>query len=224
MIASEARIAANRANALKSTGPRTAEGKESSRGNAYKHGMTGSGVVLRNDPDAVERRADGMLDHYRPETDSGLALVRRAAVLSVRLERCAAHEAAAIARGVREASGRFDENRLAEVDRLWGNLHDDPAASTRQLRRMPEGVDRMIAGWLDLRSDLGHGDKVRWSAEHEQLAENLVGRRPDGFGTSLVPDPLPGGSGVTSISSARATAPPRTRPTAASGPGPGWRR
>ena len=186
MIASEARIAANRANALKSTGPKTAEGKEASRGNAYKHGMTGAGVVVRDDADAVGRRAAGMLDHYRPETDEGLALVRRAAVLSVRLERCSAHEAAAIARDVRKAGDDFDEARLAEVDRLWALLPDDPAAATRQLRRLPEGVDRMIAGWLDLRSDLGHGEAVRWSAEHEQLAENLTGRRPEGFGTSRV--------------------------------------
>jgi len=46
MIVSDARIAANRANALKSTGPRTAEGKERSRCNALKHGMTGAGVAL----------------------------------------------------------------------------------------------------------------------------------------------------------------------------------
>ena len=43
---SEARLLANRANALKSTGPRTVEGKEASRANAYKHGLTGSGTVL----------------------------------------------------------------------------------------------------------------------------------------------------------------------------------
>ena len=46
MPVSEARIAANRANAARSTGPKTAEGKEKSRANALKHGLTGSGVVL----------------------------------------------------------------------------------------------------------------------------------------------------------------------------------
>ena len=41
------RLAANRRNAQKSTGPRTAEGKAASRQNAFKHGMTGEGIVLR---------------------------------------------------------------------------------------------------------------------------------------------------------------------------------
>ena len=38
-------VAANRANALKSTGPKTDEGKEISRANAYKHGMTAVVVI-----------------------------------------------------------------------------------------------------------------------------------------------------------------------------------
>ena len=46
MPASEARINANRQNSLKSTGPKTSEGKERSRQNGLKHGMTGQGVVV----------------------------------------------------------------------------------------------------------------------------------------------------------------------------------
>ncbi len=38
-------IAANRRNALKSTGPITAEGKEHSRGNALRHGLTAETVI-----------------------------------------------------------------------------------------------------------------------------------------------------------------------------------
>ena len=39
------RIEANRRNALRSTGPRTEEGKRSSRANAYRHGLTAETVV-----------------------------------------------------------------------------------------------------------------------------------------------------------------------------------
>jgi len=187
MIASEARIAANRANAMKSTGPRTAEGKERSRANSYKHGLTGSGVVLpAEDAEEIRRRSEGFQAEFGPATEAGRALVRRAAMLSIRLERCAVQEAAAISKDVRHAGDDFDEARMAEVDDLMGSIGEEPASCSRRLRRMPEGVDRMIAAWLELRSDLGHGDKVRWSAEHEELAENLTGRRPDGFGTSRV--------------------------------------
>src|ERR1035441_2009339 len=45
--ASEAQFAANRENARKSTGPRTAEGKEASRMNAVKHGILSTAVVVR---------------------------------------------------------------------------------------------------------------------------------------------------------------------------------
>jgi len=187
MIASEARIAANRANARKSTGPRTAEGKDRSRANALKHGLTGAGVVLATEDAAeVERRFAGFQADFAAATDSGRCLVRRAAMLSVRLERCVVHEAAAISTGIRHAEADFDEAREAEVDRLIEAIGDEPAMSVRRLRRMPEGVDRMIAAWLELRADLGHGDGVRWSAEHEERAENLEGRRPGGFGTSRV--------------------------------------
>ena len=39
-MASEKQIAANRANALKSTGPRTAAGRATSSRNAYRHGLS----------------------------------------------------------------------------------------------------------------------------------------------------------------------------------------
>jgi hypothetical protein len=46
MPASEAQILANQANAKLSTGPKSEAGKERSRRNSLKHGMTGGGVVL----------------------------------------------------------------------------------------------------------------------------------------------------------------------------------
>jgi hypothetical protein len=77
MPTSEARILANQANALKSSGPKTPEGKEKSRQNALKHGLTGEGIVL-NDEDAaeVERRYLVMTDEMRPSCEMSKILVR----------------------------------------------------------------------------------------------------------------------------------------------------
>ncbi len=45
-IATEKKIAANRRNALRSTGPRTRKGKAVSRLNALRHGLRSSGSIL----------------------------------------------------------------------------------------------------------------------------------------------------------------------------------
>ena len=47
MSLSAAKLAANRANAQKSTGPRTAEGKENSKRNAVKHGLSAKELIIK---------------------------------------------------------------------------------------------------------------------------------------------------------------------------------
>jgi hypothetical protein len=53
-MASEKQIAANRANALKSTGPRTAAGRATSSRNSYRHGLS---VPMAPDSELVESLA-----------------------------------------------------------------------------------------------------------------------------------------------------------------------
>ena len=187
MHVSEARLAANRANGLKSKGPTSAEGKIRSRANSYKHGMTGAGVVMPAEEAAeVERRAAEFEADYRPGTGAGKAMVRRAAMLSVRLERCEAQEAAAVSENVHAAEAKFDEARETEVDILMGDLAEHPGPALRNLMRMPEGVDRMIAVWGEIRWDLARGDGSRWGREHDAMAIGLSGRKPGGFGMNRI--------------------------------------
>jgi len=65
-MATEAQIEANRCNALKSTGPRTENGKKVTRLNAYRHGLTGQIEVVTRD----EKEAR---DKFFAEIVSGLA-------------------------------------------------------------------------------------------------------------------------------------------------------
>ena len=59
-MATQAQINANRANALKSTGPRSAEGKSASRFNALKHGIDAASIVIPGeDPAEYEALAAG---------------------------------------------------------------------------------------------------------------------------------------------------------------------
>jgi hypothetical protein len=70
-MATPAQINANRANAQKSTGPRSVEGKSTSRFNALKHGIdAASPVIPGEDPAEYESLAVQYLDEYRPRSAS----------------------------------------------------------------------------------------------------------------------------------------------------------
>lgn len=104
MKASDARIFANQQNALKSTGPTTPEGKERSRANAYKHGLTGSGVVMPEEQAAeVERLALAFQRETQAPGEVGAALARTAARMSVRMDACFKQQTAAMTGRVRRA-------------------------------------------------------------------------------------------------------------------------
>src|SRR5215204_4933057 len=65
---SEERLAANRANAQKSTGPKTLEGRAASRMNALKHGLLSQEVLICS-PHRYESEAElfALYDRFRDE-------------------------------------------------------------------------------------------------------------------------------------------------------------
>ena len=108
MATSEARIRANQANAQKSTGPKTDQGKQRSRANSLKHGMTGAGVVMVEAEAAeVRRRFPGFVAETNATGEVGLALARLAALSSARMERGADQQAAALAEHARQVEADF---------------------------------------------------------------------------------------------------------------------
>jgi len=177
MPVSEARLNANRLNARKSTGPRTEEGKARSRANSYKHGLTGEGVVLSTeDAEALDARHSRLLDDLRPDNEAARLLAHRVALLSVRMDRSARQEAAAISARVAGAEAALVDGRLAEAEHLIRTLHEEPVTNARRLKATPEGVDMMIAEWEKLKADLNHQGETRWSYAHQCQADYLNGR------------------------------------------------
>jgi hypothetical protein len=88
VMASDAQVAANRINAQKSTGPRTAEGKAVVSQNALKHGLLAREAVIRGeDPGEFEFYRDRMLGELAPVGMTESALAERAVGLSWRLRR-----------------------------------------------------------------------------------------------------------------------------------------
>ena len=70
-MASEAQLRANRINAQRSTGPRTAAGKDRTRYNALKHGLTSLHIVLPTEENFtyVELRGE-LFKQYNPQNPS----------------------------------------------------------------------------------------------------------------------------------------------------------
>jgi len=79
---SEQQFAANRANAAKSTGPKTPEGKARSSQNAVKHGFTGSAfaVVRLEDLQEVANLKADIVDVYQPVNSQELVALERMAL------------------------------------------------------------------------------------------------------------------------------------------------
>ena len=87
-MASEKKIEANRRNAQKSTGPKSAEGKSQSRFNALKHGMRANLLVLPGeDGEEFQARVDGWTDDLKPRNQREQYLIERAARVSWQLDR-----------------------------------------------------------------------------------------------------------------------------------------
>src|SRR5882724_11319377 len=70
-MATPAQINANRANAQKSTGPRSPEGKSASRFNALQHGLDAKSVIIPGeDPAEYEQLAQDYQAEFRPASPS----------------------------------------------------------------------------------------------------------------------------------------------------------
>ncbi len=87
-MSSQAKINASRANARKSTGPRTAAGKAASRNNAYKHGMRARSAVAPGEDQAeFDARVAQFRAEFNPRTPTEESLVKQVADASWRRDR-----------------------------------------------------------------------------------------------------------------------------------------
>ena len=88
-------IEANRRNALKSTGPATPEGKERSRCNAVRHGLTAETVIaVLEDSEDYQKFEAAVISDYEAETAVERELVLRLASVLWRLRRATGMETA----------------------------------------------------------------------------------------------------------------------------------
>jgi hypothetical protein len=105
---SEARLAANRANAKKSTGPRTPEGKQRSSLNGTRHGILAQVIVLpKEDMDAYNKFTSDFAAALNPVGTVEVQLAHACADIQFRLHRISAAEHNLFALGHEENGGNW---------------------------------------------------------------------------------------------------------------------
>jgi hypothetical protein len=119
-------VDANRLNALKSTGPKTSEGKERSRCNAIRHGLTAETVILGfEDAGDYEAFEATVIADYNAESAVERELVLRLASVLWRLRRATGIETALFDSVIKQ-SGQSDGFARTSADLLLARLFLDP--------------------------------------------------------------------------------------------------
>src|ERR1700744_2875868 len=114
---SEKRLAANRENAKRSTGPRTIEGKSRSSRNAVKHGFRSSSfcAIRLEDLDEIENLKADAAACYRPVNSQELAAVEGLAVAQQQIFRGARLDAGMFTSALNEVLDRTN-NPVTPMD------------------------------------------------------------------------------------------------------------
>lgn len=133
-MATPAQIRANRANAQRSTGPRTETGKQVTKNNAMKHGLASERLVTRGeDPAALDAlRADLQAEH-QPANQTETMLVDDLAMCWWRLLRARKYEATLI-NCEKPAMVSFEHNQLAGIERYTASAERGWNRALTQLR------------------------------------------------------------------------------------------
>jgi hypothetical protein len=184
-MASTKQVAANRRNALRSTGPRSQAGKARSRLNALKHGAYSAHYLTPDEQDADLYRLKQMyLAHYAPKTELEEYRVLKLAAHDWRLNRCARMEAEILeAHGFEQDAEQENEFRYAGAG--WGFTHDCKKA--KSLLILSQVEDRAHRHFRALEKDLEQR-LTKPSTSRQPGVENPVSLSPmeashDGEGT-----------------------------------------
>ena len=164
---SEAKLAANRANAQLSSGPRTAAGKAVSSMNAVKTGLTGRTVLLpSDDAEAYRNLLAAYENEFKPVGLRECELVQSLADIQWRLQRIPGLEMAIYARGRDEFAEQFEEldpaARSARLD-LETFIHYQKPLRNLQLQegRLQRQREKDMAELRELQQERRKPDEAR---------------------------------------------------------------
>jgi truncated hemoglobin YjbI len=172
-VATPQQICANRRNAQKSTGPKTPEGKQRARLNAYKHGLAAQTTVAWNDRAALGERLHDYQIELRPRGRVEADLVAFAAHAAVRLDRCARHQSAALEQALRDTHRKNEQAQHQRLSAALGRLAITPEAVVAELGTFTAGCTWMMTQLSRLRAALE--TTGTWTVDDAVLALRLSG-------------------------------------------------
>jgi hypothetical protein len=193
-MASKKQIAANRRNAKKSTGPKTAEGKAVSARNATKHGLLSRLPVLpEEDGEAFERLRENLFCELIPVTQLEKLMVARLAALQWRLARVPQLEAELLERLRTDVLGN-DEGLGTAWQRDTGAYGGALARLARYETALERNAARLLAELRHLRAERRRDELHGEALAHERQRGPWVDRALEAWpGAPPHPRPTSGG-------------------------------
>ncbi len=169
---SQKQLAANRANAVRSTGPRSPEGKARSAQNARKHGFaaTSFAVVRLEDVGDVGRLREDLIACYKPVNSQELFAIERIAIAQQALLRAARLENGMFTSCLNESIDGQGHPIIGISPEICGGDMEITKAQTRNYL-LAEGFHRLIK----------HSESWRMFLRYQSQTERLYRRALEDF-------------------------------------------
>ena len=154
---------ANRQNALKSTGPKTPEGKELARKNSIKHGLLSKDLVIREeDSKALQALMDDLFATLQPLGKIEEVLTEKIGSTLWRLQRLISAESKALAEKdwmgeLRKLQEAYNTSTLSSITRYESNLERTLYRALHELQRiqgMRQGQSVLAPIAVDIHSNI----------------------------------------------------------------------
>jgi hypothetical protein len=161
-------LAANRANAANSTGPRTPEGKLRSSQNARKHGFTASSfaVVRFEDLNEVANLTEDLIETYHPVNSQELFALERVALAQQAILRAARLEAGFFSNCLNESCESNGECSLPMNSQVTGEIEITKAQNRNFV--LGDGFHRLV------RQHNGFALLLRYQAQAERQYRRAI--------------------------------------------------
>lgn len=196
---SDAKIAANRANAKRSTGPRSAAGKRRTRYNAVKHGLRGRTLVPKGeDADAFEQLRVQLMRTFTAVTAPEQAVCTRIALAMWRGARAARAETVTIVGNIVALEGPdiMQAEDPAATALLSGFVPGTSNNPVLALSRYERSLTREVRDGIALLKDIQAARRAHVSGEAcpevgdilDGVDTRLSRSRPWGSVSSIMPD------------------------------------